>query len=312
MAKVEDIARTVLAAIDTNAGYVLALKWVADRYRRILAKKRFKSQRRLGELTLPASVTAGTITTARGSKIVTPDATALAAWSPKIVGRYFRASNVWYEITSFDGAVATLKSEFAESPVAAGTYNIVGRIHKLDPTVRWFGEEFIHVRLRRRLLLKSLEELNRLAPDRLTVGPNPEIIAEVGLVDQVKTVEIYPPANANDELIYYVFWATPDNLKRGDLIPSIIDEHVLVEGALIDAMRYKMAQAAEEGRVDVAAFWRNEYRAQETAWRRHVLDAMRADQGTDDLTFILQSADTRIQNTDITNASQEVFARGRL
>src|SRR5574342_657523 len=98
MATVEQVAREVLAAIDTQAGHLLAVQWVAERYRRLASRTRFRHLRRLGEVILPAAITAGTITTTQGSTTVTGDATAQAAWSNALVDRMLRASVAWYRI----------------------------------------------------------------------------------------------------------------------------------------------------------------------------------------------------------------------
>ena len=312
MQTVEDVARSVLASIDTDAGYLLAGKWVADRYRRILARQRFRHQRRLGELILPATISAGLVTATRDSNVITGDATAQAAWSPDLVGRFIRVTTVWYEIAGFTDNELRLKSKFSEATITLGGYNIVARVSKLESAARWIGSDFIHGRLRRPLRRKSLSELDSLAPARDSIGPGPEIWVEIGSIDGVKTVEIYPPANSDAEHLYYTYWEIPEELPFEAIIPAEIDPHVLVEGALIDVMRYKAGQAADNLRIEAAAFWRNEYRAQETRWERFIREAIKADRGSDDATFILQSIGVPAPSFDITNAREEIFSRGRL
>lgn len=312
MPTIGDVAKSVLASINTDAGYLLAAKWVADRYRRILARQRFRHQRRLGELILPAAISAGLVTTIRDSNVVTGNATAQAAWSPDLTGRFIRISTVWYEIAGLTGSELRLKSKFSESVVTLGGYNIVARVSKLEPAARWIGSDFVHGRLRRLLRGMSLSELDSFAPSRDSIGPGPAIWAEVGSLDGAKTVEIYPPADSNAEHLYYTFWEIPKELPLEAIIPAEIDPHILIEGALIDVMRYKAGKAADDVQIEAAAFWRNEYRTQETRWERFIREAIKADRGSDDATFILQSIGVPNPSSDITNAREEIFSRGRL
>src|SRR3972149_3322057 len=130
--------------------------------------------------------------------------------------------------------------------------------------------------------------LDAEAPERpLAGGSAPTCWTEVGsrvTSDGVvaKVIEVYPYAST-DELYHYVFYPTVPTLRLQDELPPEIDEHVLREGVLIDAMRGEAAKAIRAGGLEAAAFWRNEYRAQETRWERTILDAFRASAATDDL-----------------------------
>lgn len=314
MATVESVAREAVAAVDSDAGYLIASQWVARRYQQLCSRSRFRHLRRIGEVTLPGRINTGTVTATRGSRIVTGNAAAQAVWTPSIVGRYFRSSTVWYRISAVVQSTLRLENEFAEADVAAVAYNIVARRVHLNSNVRWLSEEFVHFRFRRPVIRRSIMELNTLAPERQLVGTPPQWWAEVGSGTDddgrtTKDVEFYPYP-ADDELLGYVYWDVPPLLGFADEIPPEIDSYVLREGALIDVMRHEMSKAMRAGQVEVAATWRNEMRAQMTSWERNILEAIRTDRGTDDVTFILTSPRGGQFGTDIVTARDEIFARG--
>ena len=58
MATVETVARTVQAAISSEADYLLIAQWISDRYAQVAAKARFRHLRRLGAFTAPALIQA--------------------------------------------------------------------------------------------------------------------------------------------------------------------------------------------------------------------------------------------------------------
>lgn len=310
MTTVIDVARDALASLNTGASVVLAAKWVANRYRQLASRTRLRSLREIGEVVIPAEIVAGVATITRGSKIVAGDSAAQSAWAAtteQITRSYFRARVVWYEIESISGGQQiTLKSEFAEDDITAGSYKIVQRFTALDSRARWLGT-FINVRRRRPLARLSLAELNIKTPERQHVGQGPFTYTEIGTdSNEARLVEMYPyPQKA--ELISYVFWSVPPELARDSLIPIGIDSYVLREGALIDIMRYESAKAMQAGNVEAAAFWRNEYRAQSTSWERNILEAARTDKGSDDMTMILESHGIR-QDVDIRTAREHVIA----
>lgn len=314
MATVEEVARETVASLDTDAGYLLCSRWVASRYRQLCSRSRFRHLRRIGEVILPGAIDTGTVTATRGSRTITGNAAAQAVWTPSIVGRFFKAGVVWYRIGALVNSEIRLEKEYTETDASAVAYKIVQRYVPLRPDVRWLGQHFVHYRLRRPLDRKSLAEMDYLAPERQLVGTPPVWWAEApeGLdADnrKVKTVEFYPIDN-NDELLYYVYWTEPPILGLNDEIPAVIDSHVLREGALIDLMRYEMSRKLNKGMMEIAAVWGNHFRAQSTAWEKNIIEAIRTDRGTDDISFILESVTGARSAGDITNARDEIFARG--
>ena len=133
---VEEVARSALAAVACDAALPLAGQWVYERITELASGGRLRAYRRLLETTVAAPITAGTVTVAQGGKLVTGDATAAAAWSEAIVGRFFQGAIVWHEIVGVSGTVLTLAEPYTEAALAASSYRIVQRYLALDADVR--------------------------------------------------------------------------------------------------------------------------------------------------------------------------------
>lgn len=319
MSQVSDIARQVLSDVSSDAGHILASTWVARRYEEAMSKYRPRQLRRLGEVIAPATITTGTVTVTQGSTTVTPDADALAAWAliaqDGLIGRSFKGQDqTWYEIAQFTNSVIILKSPYILATAAGIGYAIAAQKVALAPDARWLGR-FVLQRLWRPLLTVSLDELDGTAPGRVWDQGTPSAVAEIGVapvagVGDVRLVTFYPYPKV-DELIHYVYWAFPLTLNFDDEVPRVIPDYTLREGALIDAMRYKMAKAIDAGALEAAALYRNEYRAQETLWKAKLADAARGDRGVDDVSFILSSYGGvgGQPGVDIRTAHDEVWAR---
>lgn len=314
MPTVDDVARQAIAAVATDANHLVACKWVVDRWRQIAARTQFRRLRTIGELSVPAPVNAGTVTIARDSKTLTGNAAAQAVWSSDLAGWYVRVNVVWYEIEGFISNTLKLRAAFAEDSVTAGTYNIIQRFVPLDQTARWIGNKMWNQRRRLPIERIQLEELNDASPERpFQPGDSSRVFAMVG--DRVSTdgkmcigVELYPYSTTS-EMYNYVFWPVTMDLAITDDIPSMIDPHVLSEGVLADIMRYEMGKAMKRGDVQAAGLWRNEYRSQNNTWEKTMLDAFHADESTDDLAFIMQTARTAAPVHDIRTAHDIVVER---
>ena len=74
----EDIARELIATVDADAGYLLGVQWLVKRYGQLATRTKLRHLRQVGQLSVPAPVSAGTITATRGSQVITGDATAPA------------------------------------------------------------------------------------------------------------------------------------------------------------------------------------------------------------------------------------------
>jgi hypothetical protein len=300
MATVEELVRDILASVSSDAGGLLVAKWADNRYKEMVAKVRFRHLRKVGELSLPAVIDTGTVTTTRDSTAVTGDSTTfetdMSAGSQE--DYYFRAGQNWYKIASVtDDTNLVLASGYAEDAVADGSYKIVKRTHALASDARWFGD-FVLTRLRKRLTSISLDELDIRAPGRTIVGSIPDTVAQIAINSSgYPNVEIYPPPEES-ELIHYVYWSLPTALTMASTIPPVIDQYTLKEGTLIDLYRYEKAAAIRKGNIEQAAVWRNEEKSQESKWRQVINDAIRTSRGTDDISFILQMPNVAFQSRD--------------
>lgn len=313
-ALLEDVGRQVIAASDSSAGYLLANQWVINRLTEIATRTRLRSLRQIGEIYVPAPITAGTATFTRDSAVVTGDATATAAWSPDVVGRYIRGRVSWYEIIGYQvvSAVAqlTLKSKFGEDTLSGGDYYIVQRFVPLDPEASWIGDGFVNMRRRRPVQRVTMQELDTYAPSRQLVGSGSSaqmVVEGPERPDGIKTAEFYP-YSTESESYRYVYWKQVPAYKATDPIPSRIPVYVLREGALIDLYRYNGARALNEGKTEVAATWFNMSRSQETKWDMYWRQAAKADRGDDDATFLLKQCGIKMTAFDITNAREQVLA----
>jgi len=105
-----------------------------------------------------------------------------------------------------------------------------------------------------------------------------------------RVIEFYP-YDTQDALIRYTGYVVPEfeSLNHKTAIPWYIDPHVIIEGVQIDVMKRKMSLAADAGNVDIAALWRNDYRAQETKWDKRKREFEKATSTEDDTEFILSS-----------------------
>ena len=314
MTRVDEIAQEALSAVSSSASRVLASSWVNARYLELITKVRFKHTRRVGVLTMPAHITAGTATLAVGARIVTGDTTARAAWlaQPSTEGWHFRGGVVWHRVVGRtpDGDLI-LASEYTESAVSAASYVLAQREHDLDRRAR-NPELFVHMRRNYHFRPIAPEFLDTLAPERTDISSGPRYAAIVGSgLEGGVRLELYPLSN-QAETIHYIYRELPTRLRISDNLPAVIDGYILKEGTLIDVMRYEQAKAAHAGQVDAAALWRNDSRAQETRWREYVNQAILNDRGPDDLTFVTQTATGYGQvdgPRDIISARDQIWSR---
>jgi hypothetical protein len=317
---VEDAARAALAAVDSQAGIIVASQWVSERYQQLAARTTLRHLRRLGTVTIPGVVTTGTVEVTQGSAIVEGDATAVASWSMAMVGRQFQVDKVWYTITGMelgreDALLQSrlyLEPAYAEATNAAATYKIVAQYIALPAAVRKLGE-VRHMDRRLRLLKMSLGELDRLNPERLYLTLGPQVCVDFGdQGDGRRLLEVYP-YSADDEGLHFDYTAKPEKLELKDPLPPDIDLYVLKEGVLVDVYRHQAAVSARAGKVDQAQYWQSESVAREVIWDNKLREAIQQDRRSDDLSFMLRSSNTGILDAStsaISTAASEIYARG--
>ena len=169
------------------------------------------------------------------------------------------------------------------------------------------GDTFIHARLRRPLRLRPFEQLHSLVPARDLASGGPATVAEApARPDGVKRVEFYP-ISSTSENYFYVYWRSIGDLQRTDYLPSSVPAYGLIEGALVDLFRYKMSQSAKTN-AELAAFWRNEMRTQETKWDKYLVEMIGADRGEDDATFILRTTSDLHDIGDLMTARDHIYS----
>lgn len=315
MTKVEDVAQSALSALNSEAGRVLTATWVNDRYKELIGKVRFKHTRKIGELAIPAVISGGTVTIARGSKYVVGNATAQALWSTSNINWHFRGATAWYRVVGVaPDKTLELSTVYAEDSLGAAGYALAKREFDLPVNVRSL-DLFVHMRRHRSFHVVPLEFLDAVAPARIDITTGPAYAVELGMSEEKgKRLELYP-ACATSEVLHYVYRELPERLSLTDILPGVIDGYVLKEGVLVDVMRWEQAMAAKNGKPEIAALWRNDSRAQETKWEKKIQAAIMADRGADDQTFVWESARFLGQGqsgllNDITSAQDQVWSRG--
>lgn len=307
---IESIARQLLASVDCDAGHLLASQWIIKRYEQLAVKAKLRHLRQVGQVSVPAAITAGTITTTRGLDVVTADATARAAWTTSLVGWHLRGRVNWYEVVSHNIAAGTLRlaGTFEEESLADGTYHLILQWVPLAIDVAYLGDTFINPRRRLGLTKVDFEVLNMEAPGRQNISGGPTVVAEAPqLPDGRKRVEFYPYSTISESYAY-IYYRSVGTLTYTDSLPASVPVYALIEGASIDLYRYLMAKAAHAKNMDLAAFWRNEMNTRETKWKDHLVDAIGADRGEDDASFILRSLGPMVGPADIVTARDHVYA----
>jgi hypothetical protein len=309
-ATVEDVARAAGAALNIDVAIILQEQWVSERYANIASRTTLRALHRTAELTVPALVSAGTVSIGNGGTIITGDATAVAAWGAAVIGRFIQLHTAWYEIAGAINDTLELVGTYTEDDVTDGSYRIVQRYFTLADDTRTLGD-FVLSQRRLRIGKLSLADLDYLAPYRQHYGYGPVAVVDFGSDAQGrKVVELYPYPQTMQQ-VRYDYWAHPPRLELTDSIPGSVDLHALKEGVLIDCMRFLAARAMQAGDAAGAGFWRNESRAQETRWEGFVNQALLNDRGLDDLETRMRSSMGPVSGTDILTSFDEIWSRGQ-
>ena len=309
MATIEQIARSVKSELNSDVNLEVVAQFVAHRIQEVYSKSKFKALRRYGELDLKAAIgsidgtSGGTVTVTPGSHIVTGDSTAATVWSSVLAGRFFRIFplKTWYRIARFDPpGTVTLDSPVSTErntdltvgvPLAGQSYYIVQKFIPLAADVRYLGS-YVLPYLFNPLSFVSPEQMNRLYPSRYLVGPYPWCISEFGTdwgqTNKPKIVEVYPYPLI-DTVVPYTYWATPPLLAFDDELPPTFDEHIAREMAMIPVYRYEAMRHLATGDIQGATLLTREYRTQEANKDGWVDEALKADNGSDDRTFMVEN-----------------------
>lgn len=328
---VDDVARSALAAVGSNAGLLQAIRWTSDRYRQLANKGKLRALRRIEQLIIPAAITDGTATFTRGSALVTGSAAAVTAWTTgqslvntddeqpnllvpehSVIGRYIRYRRVWYRVAGLEpNGQLRLATPVAEDDSTDVNYKLVQRHTRLPKDTRFLGG-FVQQRLWRPLAQLSLYELDMTAPERLFVaGTGPESWTVIGDdEDGTRLVEFYPYPLRNEAILFTYYKKSPE-LTPGVTLPDDLDLESLKMGVLIDIYRFEMSQAMRANQVEQAALWRNELRAQEKTWEDRMQELMRVDRSDDEVKTILHTQGPPVFGdfTFIRTARQDAISR---
>lgn len=310
MTTTDELIRDIIASLPGDLEAPLVARWLNNRYQELTSRVRFRHLRKIGEVILPPVVNNGTVSVTRGSTSVagvgTTFVTSIGSGNQEFY--YFKTRSAWYKVASIGGeGTLTLASAFAEDDVSAGSYAIVKKHIGLASDARWLGEMMI-ARLRMRLSLISLTELNITAPGRELTQIYPSYAAQVGTTSTNELMfEFYPYCKVS-EIIQYVYWSLPAALTFATTIPPVIDPYTLKEGALIDAYRWVKINSINKGNVEAAAVYANEEAKQRTIWEHAIRDAIKAQRGVDDVTLLIESFGGRKVFNGITNAYQQVLS----
>jgi len=235
-----ELARLVLAELDSQVGPPIATRFVAKRYAQLVGLTgRENSERAEAQVTLPATIATGAVTVTVDSTTVAGDATAQAAWaSEQLRGRYFRlaAGNPFYRIGAQSAASLTLEHPYAAATAAASGYEVFARHVSLADDVRHVGQV---THDERPLQQVSVEWLDRIFPDRDELDDEPRYWADAGEDDDGRLrIEVCPPATSNNDVVLrYTYHRHPVVFEPNDRLPSHVDVHVLEKGVMADVCR---------------------------------------------------------------------------
>jgi len=311
MATVDELARDLVGSLSISEGYLIAVRWIDNRYKQLVSRVRFKHLRKIGAVAIPATYATGTVAVTRDATSVVGTST-LWATTPTVATHtdwWIKIASAWYRVASVASDTAlTLATAFSEDTVTANSYSLVKRLHSLDSGARWLGD-FVHTRTGFNMgPPMPLEALDREAPGRVLTSQYPRRVATIGVdSDFYIQVEFYP-YSVDSEIAHYVYWNLPTELTITSTIPRQIDPYVLKEGALIDAYRFLKSKARMAGEMDIANSWRNDEFAQETRWEKRIQEAVHTDQGADDKTFILSMYGGHRQFGDIMTARDHILS----
>lgn len=283
---IEELAREIVGSLDVEEGYLISQKWITNRYQEIAALLPLKTLLKFGEIVIPGAYKTGTIGVTKGSDVVTGVGT---NWGIELKGRFLRRERNWYEIEAVvNSTQLTLLSPYVETTALGVSYFIVNRRVPLVSGIRKIQE----MRAGGKTLdFMGAAELDIVFGERGLISSVPQIAAEVGIdVTVTPTVRLFEfyPYPLHDCLVSFTYHENPAFFGMASNIPDFIDPGLLKEGVLIDLYRFEMGRALKEGRVDVAGFWRNELRAQETTWERRLREIPMNTGATDAGTVMLR------------------------
>lgn len=303
---IEQVALAALADLgEESAGAVNAVRWTNERISQVASRK-LKHRRKIGSLTIPAAISAGTVTATLGSPNVVGNAAAQTAWTNQnLVGAFLQLNNggTWYRLLDNTSDGLRLDQNFPYATAAAVSYRIVFRYITLPVEAAFLGH-FTLNRLRREILLKAQTQLDLHFTDRVYVSNGAWYYSLFGENEGRKILEFYPYSD-QAEYVLFTYWEVPPTLPKEALIPTPFTAHDLKTGIHADIYRYK---AATEKDLPTRTYYSNMEARQEAKWADRLGDIMRRDRDVDDLVLLFKSpAPELLVNR---NAHTEVYLRG--
>jgi hypothetical protein len=313
--KVEQVVRSALAAVETDAHVDIGILWCNERIQEAAAYGKFRFLRLTRSVLWPATVSQGTVSATRGETKVIPDVVAAAAWSPSFARkRVIQMGNsaIWYPIDQVTSDHLTLQSPFSEPSVTVTSYKIVQQVMALPDYRR--VDIVTLPRLRRAPLeIITRERLESLAPTRLFNAGGMRYVAPAGESEEGQLqIETYP-YSSNPETILVTGYRIPKQLTNEDYLPGAIDQGILKDGILVDIYRYEHAKALRAGQGQVAMLWQQQLVAQEARWREARKLLALQDREIDDSSIQVRIGGgyPAMVNSEIITAYDEIYSRGR-
>lgn len=317
MATFEELARHAQGVTAVYPPLPLVVQWASRRVHELVGKRRTAIFRRRLELSIPAAVTAGAVTISRGSRTLTGDATAQAAWAALPAtfpdGWLVRPKAAWYKVAGKTATALTLLSDYAEDDVAATSYSLVEQYHKTPGVVQYDEFSFVLARIGLPLGFLSMSEMDAYFPQRwgLFMGglALPGYVAEAEpAIDYTKQVELYPYPSQS-ELITFSGWVEPPPFVYQDLLPFALDLYHILPGLEADlytwhAMQETTPEAARQQDMNEAARCLTRWEASKEQALIHI-------QGNRIQSFVLMKPGSKAQRPmhGIRTAYDEVWSR---
>lgn len=201
-----------------------------------------------GVLTVPAAITAGSVTVTQHSATVTPNATAIAALdsagaSPLLGRRQFSlgAGSPVYNISSYDGATITLDRPYREATAAGSTYQVFSCYFDPPSTdfVGFLAVKDVQNNYNLRLNF-TYREINRFDPQRSTTGEPLYLASFVPDSSATPRYELWPhPSTAKSYHALY-YRRGLDWTANTETLAPVIPESLLMERAAFYAYKWAL------------------------------------------------------------------------
>lgn len=286
--KVSEVAYAAQRAYGVEDKLLSAENWVNDRYRQLAERYQLRHLRKIKEVAIRSTISAGTATPVTGSAIITGDADALAAWAAlgtDIVNCFISppAAQRWYEVVEFlpgQGLKIGLPYIEAVGDDEEHSYSLIQRYTDLPTDLQRLGQ-VTFMRGLTTVTPVSQYDIDLADPGRL-INSWPRKCAEAPVhpITGVRRLEVYPPPSEEMEVLRLYYWAQPRVYEWDEELPSVLPKQVLVMGVQIDLLSHLWAQAVAAKDTEGAGHYRNEAARLTTKWEgQEVFMALKTEAG---------------------------------